>query len=1156
MAFSIGAALFRRNPKHILLLSWVLPYFLITGSFDVKFMRYMLPITPFLAVMGASAFVWGVQWLRQSPWRLLRPRVAYVLLALTILFTTYYALAYVNIYTKPHPAEAASDWINSNVPRGSGIALEHWDEGLRRLEGYDRRQLELYNDETPAKRAHIIERLAEADYLVFYSNRLYGTIPRLPERYPMTREYYRLLFDGELGYALAHWETSYPNLYGLSFVDDTFGRPELSTPEPLKGYKQTSARLSMGFADESFTVYDHPLVLVFKKTLQGSPAEQRAFLDSKLPQPGQPRPAFDTRLLLSPEDAQTQQEGGTWSRIFNRTSFINKVPAVWWFLLVQLIFLLTLPITLVLFRGLPDRGYLLGKILGILLVAYIPWLLASLHWFSFSRFSIAFGMGLIALASAGILRFKYREILDFLRRNKRLIITGEALFLLSFLGFYSIRLWNPDLWQQDMWVPWIEQFGRGGEKPMDFAYFNAVVRSTSMPPYDPWFSGGYLNYYYFGQFMSATPTKLLGIVPSKAIILAVPLFFALTTTAAFSIAYNLSALVRRGLRKGAGAASRLMSPIWAGLTAVAFVAVIGNLDGIVQLSQGVGRVIANKPFGVFDFWRSSRMMPPDPPGFEVTEFPFFTFLFADPHAHLFVIPLTLLALGLALAFILGTRRRYPYLGRMAVLPFLGLGLTLGAILATNSWDVLTYATVGALAVLIAEYRIRRRIAFPFLGASAIKIAALGALSLLFFLPYLASYQIPIREEADSFVSSVPLLGPVANMFGNTFKSSETVTVLYKYMGIHGLFIVILFSFLAFEAWRRYHSSFSVPNGPTRSGFQARVRTLGWRWLAYIGGGAAGIAILAATGYATIGFLTGMLLLMAPLVLSELLIKGRGMAVRLFVYAIIALPLLLGILVDLLTFDSDIGRLNTVFKFYLQAWVLFALASAFALWRLRFGEAIPWKPLRRGWQAFVVLLVAAALIYPVMATPVRPKARFKPDTADCRRDDLYEHGGIPGSGPGDGAALGPPGDRMAPGQCSRAHPSSSRGSPPCTGGGTASPSTPACPPSSGWDHHQKQQRGDYVGVISGVDQRRQDVDTFYNTPDAASAKAFLERYGVRYIYVGQLERAFYRAAGLAKFDGHAGRHPWSWPMRTPRSVSTGSPRMPWNAPGNCHCEESA
>ena len=75
-----------------------------------------------------------------------------------------------------------------------------------------------------------MRRLEEADYIALYSNRLYGTIPRLPQRYPVTTKYYELLFSGELGFELVSFATSYPNIFGVSLVDDTLTRPSLPTP--------------------------------------------------------------------------------------------------------------------------------------------------------------------------------------------------------------------------------------------------------------------------------------------------------------------------------------------------------------------------------------------------------------------------------------------------------------------------------------------------------------------------------------------------------------------------------------------------------------------------------------------------------------------------------------------------------------------------------------------------------------------------------------------------------------------------------------------------------------------------------------------------------------------------------------------------------------
>ena len=446
-AFSLVMGLWRRDGRHLLMLSWVVPYFAVVGSFDVKFMRYMLPITPFLAIMGGSLVTWTVGWLREHQRFFLRPQLIYGLVAVAMVATLLYAVSYSRIYSQPHTATSAAAWINANVPTGSTLVKEHWEEGIRDLYNYQHKDLDLYNDENPTKRLHMIQRLVEADYLLFYSNRLYSTIPRLEERYPMTGAYYASLFGGELGFELVHWESSYPNLFGLSLAHDTFSRVNLAVPISLQGYKQTPAQWTVGFADESFTVYDHPLVLIFRKAISGPTQQQAEFFDSVLPQPGTvSNDTLGAELLLSPDDLRAQQEGGTRSRIFNRDSFVNSVPAVVWFLVVQLAFLLALPITLLIFRWLPDRGYLLGKMLGLLLISYVPWLLASLQWLSFSRFSVFLGMVLVGLASAVILKFKWRDMLTFLREHRRMILVGEGLFAVAFAGLFAVRLWNPDLW--------------------------------------------------------------------------------------------------------------------------------------------------------------------------------------------------------------------------------------------------------------------------------------------------------------------------------------------------------------------------------------------------------------------------------------------------------------------------------------------------------------------------------------------------------------------------------------------------------------------------------------------------------------------------------------------------------------------------------------
>jgi hypothetical protein len=196
--------------------------------------RYFLPIVPVLAVFAAWPF--GVE-----------PRRSSVTLGwLVVALTAAWALAFTSIYRRPMTRVEASRWIYQNVPAGAGIATEHWDDALP-LDladvapvRYRSIQLQLYDDDTESKRRELVDQLVSADYIAISSNRLYRSIPRTPWRYPLTRRYYELLFSGALGFRLERSFTSYPRLGPLEIPDDG--------------------------AEEAFTVYDHPHVLIFKKT--------------------------------------------------------------------------------------------------------------------------------------------------------------------------------------------------------------------------------------------------------------------------------------------------------------------------------------------------------------------------------------------------------------------------------------------------------------------------------------------------------------------------------------------------------------------------------------------------------------------------------------------------------------------------------------------------------------------------------------------------------------------------------------------------------------------------------------------------------------------------------------------------------------------------
>ena len=262
-----------KRPALGLFLSWPLLYALLQGAAHAKFLRYALPILPFLSVGAAAllAAAWDRAGRKGQGWPGWTLRVMWVMVAGAVVGSTvWYAMAFLNIYRQPHAWIEASRWLCEHAPAGSTILTEYWDDplpargGCCAPEDYYIIQFDMYGPDTEGDMAPLVEAIARSDYIALSSQRLYAPIVRLAERYPLAGRYYRQLFAGSLGFELVAAPAVYPQACGITLLHDPRAGLGLDVPrlsEPMPG----GAVVELGQADESFVVYDHPQPLIFAK---------------------------------------------------------------------------------------------------------------------------------------------------------------------------------------------------------------------------------------------------------------------------------------------------------------------------------------------------------------------------------------------------------------------------------------------------------------------------------------------------------------------------------------------------------------------------------------------------------------------------------------------------------------------------------------------------------------------------------------------------------------------------------------------------------------------------------------------------------------------------------------------------------------------------
>lgn len=1122
----------RRMLEHLIPWTWVLFFFGWQGGLFLMSMRYYLPVYGMLTIFAAwlvvhlasyrlAVFNKVMHWMWQPgdaqihfPRSLAIARgVSYLVVVPTLvvaLGAVAWGYAFTRIYTEDHTRVAASRWIYANIPPGSVISSETWDDGLPLgLDGrgadqfpgeafpvYAEDELTKYlGDDTPNNKG-LLKQIDNVDYIILSSNRVYDTAGRLVMRYPALINYYKALFDGSLGFDLVAEFRSSPRLFGIEFPTAVW-------------------------AEEAFSVYDHPRVLIFKKTERYSSENTKALIFHGV--------VFEevykmttirasknmTALHFTDVQWPTYRNAASWNELFS-TFTTTTVPWLWWWLVLEIMSLAAFVLLRRALAWLPDGGFAIAKTLGLLLVAWIVWLAGTVHVLPFNRFGVWTVVVVLVLAALVMWARERTRWQGWWQQRRFVVITTQIVFMLAYLAFIWVRSQNPDLWHP----------GRGGEKPMDLAFLTAVVRSPSFPPYDPWFAGGMLNYYYFGFVMVGVLVHLTGIAPSTAYNLAVPTVFALTAVGAWGVGLALQGSFRtihartwRWWLQALPYAER--RKLVGALLAALFTVVAGNWSQAYWLLPGTG---VNPPQSCdkgtsyaaqqicggreeWAFWDATRVVAIKTGDGVINEFPFFTFLFADLHAHMIGLPLLVAALGVMLALIrqrTRIRRLWPR-WQARGLAIVILGLISGVAYATNTWDYPTILGMSVVTLLLVAWRDEQ--ARPDLLAHLSGV--IGGVVLLVLASRVANW--PFSQWFASDYTGL-----------ERWMGAQTPTQLLVELSGMWLYAAVSAGVVLVIRMRWLPASLALGAGAALVLLiaVATLRALPALYIEAIAIGILAIILVAlmwrAGQWALPQWSFGrqqVIQLELP-VFSEIehrppprlpSISLETIFITVMVTAVIGISALTEVLVA----KGDIGRMNSVFKFGMQVWVFGGISSGVLL-------AWVWQQLRRMfpatprvWQAVTVVLVLASFAYPATATPARLGDRYDRTIPATLNGEAFMQS--PSATWGENGQNFDFSEDVAGINWIRqnikglpilleAHAEAYRWD-------ARIATYTGLPTLIGWPWHETQQRSvTDVGNVLGA--RQNAVRRWYTDTDSTKTLAELQNYGVEYVYVGRMERALY------------------------------------------------
>jgi len=644
-----------------------------------------------------------------------------------------------------------------------------------------------------------------------------------------------------------------------------------------------------------------------------------------------------------------------------------------WYLFISLLGWLSFPIAHRLLSGLPGKGYSLSKALGLLLWGFFFWFLTSVGLLQNDLAGQLLALVILVCLSlwAGW-KDKFAALRTWIKENVKFILAIEILFLIAFGLWSFVRASNPAI--------------IGTEKPMEMAFINAILRSPGFPPNDPWLSGYAISYYYFGYVLIAMLIRITGVSSGVGYNLSAALWFALTAIGSYGVIYNL--VKARWLDKKKD--KKAGTPTWlyfAALLAPFLILIVSNLHAVLDVlhARGLFWTTTSDGIQVSEFWEWLKLreldqppsspyswLPTRPGGVQwwgasrvlqdfrynheaievIDEFPNFSYLLSDLHPHVLAMPFVLMIINQALNLFLGGMQGKIKIFKIEI-PFSFPGLllsivSLGGLAFLNTWDFPFYLALMGAAFLVQRYysegwEFKRILEFVYF------MLGLGIPSILLYLPFFLSF----ASQAGGVFPSLIFYtrGVYFWIMFAPFLVPLLVYLIYEWVGhkkgrqiLKALLSTLGFIFMLFGlTWLLSYFASRLPDLAQQfmwlqGAGDISISTLLWEALRR--------RLVDPVTLMTLGlmmFLCLGLLIKEKMPRSEEQDNATAEAVSHPVNQMTLFALLLILWGVLLTMgpefvylrDQFAVRMNTIFKFYFQAWILWSLATGYAiivLWR--------------------------------------------------------------------------------------------------------------------------------------------------------------------------------------------------------------------------------